>query len=201
MPTGFRAPPPVNSTAYGKVPRGEHVPVLKHRGFPEVHCSTESRRTTYAGAAFHDGANCTGKGPPHRGPFRFQCTVKREPPPGLNLTMALFPRTVPSSTVTTSPRFRSGVNRKGCSPSGTLSTHDRHTQEQHQYVWATDREARINRKPARLHANDRMLSGNLAPSRRNWLFCRALDCSVDEWGFSHLPAPTVTSADNDQCQG
>src|ERR1700752_499934 len=80
---------------------------------------------------------------------------KREPPPGLNQTTALFPRIVPSSTVTTSLRFGSGVNRKGCSASGTPTTHDRHIQEQHRYVQATDREARINRKPARLHANDR----------------------------------------------
>ena len=154
-----------------------------------MHRNTESSRTTCAGAAFHDRANCTGKGPPHRGPFRFQCAVEKRAAAGAESNDGSLPEVVPTSIVTTRPRLGSGVNRKGCSPSGTLSTHGRHSQEQRQYVSATDREARINRGTAVFM---RTIDVHSAPSRRNWLFCRALDCSVDRVGFL---APSRANSD------
>jgi hypothetical protein len=91
-PTGFRAPPPVNSNAYGKVPRREPFPVLKHHDFRKCTATPNPVELPAPGLHFMTEQIVPARGRLTAAPFDSSVRWKREPPPGLNQTTALFPR-------------------------------------------------------------------------------------------------------------
>jgi hypothetical protein len=106
--------------------------------FSGVQCSRKVRKTTHAGAAFHNRPNCTGKGSPPAAPFNSRERWGREPPSGAEAVRQLSLLQSPSEPYRPLKGWGSELYRKGRSSSGTLTTHDRHPQEQHRYVQATE---------------------------------------------------------------